>query len=366
MFVFAPGGGGEQPSRPPEFDAGQLFGRARNIFGGAGGRLGGGNLGIIIAAVIALIIVIWAATGVYTISPGENASLRLFGAVQGNPITEEGLQWWWPSPVGQRDVVLVTETRRMELGFRSNEAADVTPFLEEALMISGDLNIVDVQMVVQYRISNLNFFLFNVDDPGEANRGIAEGRPDGRTLKDGAEAALRLVVGQRSIDDVLVRNREQVETDTRTRLQAIMNEYQTGIEVISVQLQDVKAPEEVRDAFDDVLRARQEFETRINQAQAYAEDIIPRARGDAQRIIEAADAFKQARVETAEGEAQQFEAVLDEYESSPDVTRQRLYLESLERVLPNVSKIIVDPEADPVLILGQDGGVIPAPIGPNP
>jgi len=128
----------------------------------------------------------------------------------------------------------------------------------------------------------------------------------------------------------------------------------------------VKAPEEVRDAFDDVLRARQEFETRINQAQAYAEDIIPRARGDAQRIIEAANAFKQARVETAEGEAQQFEAVLDEYESSPDVTRQRLYLESLERVLPNVSKIIVDPEADPVLILGQDGGVIPAPIGPNP
>lgn len=127
MFVFAPGGGGQQPPRPPEFDAGQLLGRARGIFGGAGGRLGGGNLGIIIVAVIALIIVIWAATGVYTISPGENASRRLFGAVQGNPVTEEGLQWWWPSPVGQRDVVLVTETRRMELGFRSNDAATVAP-----------------------------------------------------------------------------------------------------------------------------------------------------------------------------------------------------------------------------------------------
>ena len=330
--MFSPGGGQQQPPRQPEFDMEQLFGRLRGLFGRGGGRFGGANLGIVALAVVALVIVIWAATGVYTISPGENAALRLFGAVQGDPVAEEGLHWWWPAPAGQRDVVLVTETRRMELGFRSNEAAVNTPFLEEALMISGDLNIVDVQMVVQYRIKNLNDFLFNVDDPGEQGRNIPEGRPDGRTLKDGTEAALRLVVGQRSIDDVLVRNREQVETDTRKRLQDIMDDYRAGIEVISVQLQDVKAPEEVRDAFDDVLRARQELETRINQAQAYYEDVIPRARGDAQRIIEAANAFRAARIQTAQGEAQQFEAVLDEYESSPDVTRQRLYLEALEQV----------------------------------
>ena len=364
--MFSPGGGQQQPPRQPEFDFDQILGRVRGLFGGGGGRLGGGNLGIIIVAVIALIIIIWAATGVYTISPGENAALRLFGAVQGDPVAEEGLHWWWPSPVGKKDVVLVTETRRMELGFRSNDAAVNTPFLEEALMISGDLNIVDVQMVVQYRISNLNDFLFNVDDPGEPTRLIPEGQPDGRTLKDGAEAALRLVVGQRSIDDVLVRGRELVETDTRARLQAIMDSYRSGIEVISVQLQDVKAPEEVRDAFDDVLRGRQERETRINQALAYEADVIPRARGDAQRIIEDAEAFRQARIETAEGEAQRFEAVLDEYESSPQVTRQRLYLEALEQFLPNVSKIIVDPESESVLVLGQDGNIIPAPIGPSP
>ena len=364
--MFSPGGGQQQPPRQPEFDMDQIFGRIRGMFGGGAGRLGGGNLGIIIVAVIALIVVIWAATGVYTVSPGENASVRLFGAVQGDPIDEEGLQWWWPAPVGQRDVVLVTQTRRMELGFRSNEAAVNTPFLEEALMISGDLNIVDVQMVVQYRISNLNNFLFNVDDPGEAARQIPEGQPDGRTLKDGAEAALRLVVGQRSIDDVLVRGREQVETDTRERLQAILDSYRSGIEVISVQLQDVKAPEEVRDAFDDVLRGRQERETRINQALAYEADVIPRARGDAQRIIEGAEAFRQARIETSTGEAQRFEAVLNEYQNSPEVTRQRLYLEAMEQVLPGVTKIIVDPETEPVLILGQDGSVIPAPIGPNP
>ena len=364
--MFSPGGG-QQPPRQPEFDLSQLLGRVGAVFGGSGRRLGGGNLGILILAVIALIVVIWAATGVYTISPGENASLRLFGAVQGNPIAEEGLQWWWPSPVGRRDVVLVTETRRMELGFRSSDATAATPFPEEALMISGDLNIVDVQMVVQYRISNLNNFLFNVDDPGEVGRGISEGRPDGRTLKDGAEAALRLVVGQRSIDDVLVRNREEVETETRARLQEIMDSYQAGVEVISVQLQDVKAPEEVRDAFDDVLRARQELETRINQAQAYEADVIPRARGDAERIIQSANAFAQARVQTAQGEADRFDAIRREYDLSQEVTRQRLYLEALEQVLPNVAKIIVDPSANPVLILGQDGGsVTPVPIGPNP
>ncbi len=363
--MFTPGGG-QQPPRQPEFDLEQLFGRIRGMFGGSGGRLGGGNLGILIVAVIALLIIIWAATGVYTVSPGENAALRLFGAVQGAPVSEEGLHWWWPSPVGNKDVVLVTETRRMELGFRSNDAAVNTPFLDEALMISGDLNIVDVQMVVQYRISNLNNFLFKVDDPGEPVRLIPEGRPDGRTLKDGAEAALRLVVGQRSIDDVLVRGREEVETDTRQRLQAILDEYEAGIEVISVQLQDVKAPEEVRDAFDDVLRGRQERETRINQALAYEADVIPRARGDAERIIESAEAFKRARIETANGEAQRFESVRNEYNSSPEVTRQRLYLEALENVFPGVTKIIVDPDTEPVLILGQDGNVIPAPIGPNP
>ena len=363
--MFTPGGG-QQPPRQPEFDLEQLLGRVRGMFGGSGGRLGGGNLGILILAVIALLIIIWAATGVYTVSPGENAALRLFGAVQGAPVSEEGLHWWWPSPVGNKDVVRVTETRRMELGFRSNEAAVNTPFLDEALMISGDLNIVDVQMVVQYRINNLNNFLFKVDDPGEPVRGIPEGQPDGRTLKDGAEAALRLVVGQRSIDDVLVRGRELVETDTRARLQAILDEYEAGIEVISVQLQDVKAPEEVRDAFDDVLRGRQERETRINQALAYEADVIPRARGDAERIIEAAEAFKRARIETSTGEAQRFESVLNEYQSSPEVTRQRLYLEALENVFPGVTKIIVDPDTEPVLILGQDGNVIPAPIGPNP
>ena len=254
----------------------------------------------------------------------------------------------------------------MELGFRSNDAGAGTPFPTEALMISGDLNIVDVQMVVQYNIKSLNEFLFRVDDPGEESRAIEAGRPDGRTLKDAAEAALRLVVGQRSIDDILVRNREEVEARTKERLQEIVDSYSTGINIEAVQLQDVKAPEEVRDAFDDVLRARQERDTRINQARAFEADIIPRAEGDAERIKEGAEAFRQARIARAQGEADQFTSILNEYQESKEVTRQRLYLEAMEQVLPGITKIVVSPDAETVLILGNDGALTPVPFGPTP
>jgi membrane protease subunit HflK len=348
-----------------DFD--QIMARFRDGWSQLNRRLGGGGVGLAFLGLIGIIIVIWLATGIYTISPGENAALRLFGAVQGAPVTQEGLHWWWPGPIGKRNVLLVTGAQRMELGFRGGEGGgSVSPFPEEALMISGDLNIVDVQMVVQYNIKSINDFLFRVSDPGEETRGIPQGQPDGRTLKDAAEAALRLVVGQRSIDDVLVRNREGVEEDTRRRLQEILDGYNTGINIIAVQLQDVKAPEEVRDAFDDVLRARQERDTRINQARAYEEDIIPRAQGDAARIREAAEAFRQARIARAQGEADQFVSVLTEYQNSRQVTRERLYLEAMEQILPGITKVIVSPGAEAVLILGNEGRVTPVPVGPTP
>jgi membrane protease subunit HflK len=323
----------------------------------------------LVAGIIGLIVAIWLATGIYQVGPGEQAALRLFGKVQGNPTTDTGLHWWWPGPVGKKDKVLTSETRRMELGFRSAQGVADSPVGVEALMISGDLNIVDVRMVVQYNISNLTYFLFRVNDPGEQAREIGQGEPDGRTLKDAAEAALRLVVGQRSIDDVLTQQREEVQTATKARLQQIMDSYETGINILNVQLQDVKAPEEVRPAFDDVLQARQERDTKINQARAFENDIIPRARGDAERIVREAEAFKAARVARAEGEAGRFEAVLAEFarsDKSRSVTRQRLYLEAMEDILPRISKIIVSPEADPVLIIGGQEGLTPVPVGPSP
>ena len=359
--MYPPGG-----PRQPEMDFEQVLARLRGGWSSLTGRFGGGGIGLLIFGAIGIIVVIWLATGVYTISPGQNAALRLFGAVQGAPVIQEGLHWWYPGPIGKTDVVLVTETRRMELGFRSGEAGAATPFPTEALMISGDLNIIDVRMVVQYNIKDLNNFLFRVDDPGEETRAVPEGRPDGRTLKDAAEAALRLVVGQRSIDDILVRNREEVEARTRERLQGILDGYNTGIRIASVQLQDVKAPEEVRDAFDDVLRARQERDTLINQARTYEAEIIPEAEGNAARITEGAKAFRQARIARAEGEADRFISVLDEYQDSKEVSRRRLYLEAMEEILPGITKIILSPETESVLVLGGNGNITPVPFGPTP
>jgi len=359
--MYPPGG-----PRQPEMDFDQILARLREGMAKLTARFGGGGIGLLVFGAIGIIAVIWLASGVYTIGPGQSAALRLFGAVQGAPVNQEGLHWWWPGPIGKKDVVLITETRRMELGFRGVESAAAIPFPTEALMISGDLNIVDVQVVVQYTIKNLNDFLFRVDDPGDPDRGIPIGRPDGRTLKDAAEASLRLVIGQRSIDDILVRNREEVETQTRERLQEIVDSYNTGINVETVQLLDVKAPEEVRDAFDDVLRARQERDTKINQARAFEADIIPRAEGDSERIKEGAEAFRQSRIAQAQGEADRFTSVLDEYQNSQEVTRQRLYLEAMEEILPGITKIIVAPDAQTVLILGGDGQLAPVPIGPNP
>jgi membrane protease subunit HflK len=157
-----------------------------------------------------------------------------------------------------------------------------------------------------------------------------------------------------------------VEEETRTRLQEILDSYNTGINIETIQLQDVKAPEEVRDAFDDVLRARQERDTRINQARAFEADIIPRAEGDSARIREGAEAFRQARIARATGEADHFTSILGEYQNSQEVTRRRLYLEAMEQILPGISKVILSPNTETVLILGGDGSITPVPIGPNP
>ncbi len=361
--MYPPGG-----PRQPQIDIDQILGGLRTNAGRIMQRLGGGGVGLAVVGFIGVIVVIWAATGFYQIAPGEEAALRFFGSVQEPPVTKTGLHWWWPGPAGKTDKFEVNQVRRMELGFIGSEGVADASVPVEALMISGDLNIIDVRMVVQYDIQNLSDFLFRVNDPGEATRGIPTGQPDGRTLKDAAEAALRLVVGQRGLGDVLAEQRVEVEIATRERLQDILDEYNTGINVVSVELQDVQAPEEVRDAFFDVLQARQDKETAINQAQAYENQVIPEARGQAQQIIQPAEAFKQARIARAEGEALRFTSILDQYRQSKDVTRRRLYLEAMEDILPNVNKIIVSPEAESVVILGagQDGALVPVPVGPNP
>ena len=310
--MYQPGGG----PRQPELDFEQIINSVRTTVGRITQRFGGGGIGLAVVLVIGLIVVIWAATGIYTISPGEQAALRLFGNADDTPVTDTGLHWWWPSPIGKRDVIRTDLVRRLELGFRSGQGTADTPVPIEAQMISGDLNIIDVQMVVQYDIKNLTDFLFRVDDPGEeagAQRMIQPGRPDGRTLKDATEAALRLVVGQRSIAEVLAEERVDLQITARDKLQEILDSYQTGINIVSVELQRVEAPEDVRAAFNDVLNARQDKVTAVNQAQAFENQVIPEARGRAEQIIQPAEAFKRARIERAQGESDQFLSILRQF-----------------------------------------------------
>ena len=308
---------------------------------------GAGSIGLIFVALI-VIAVVWAGTGFYTVGPDQEAVLRTFGKFTGT--TTGGLHWHYPGPIGKRNVVAVTTTRRMELGFRSGAdgftvAQSVT---SESLMITGDENIVDVQAVVQYRISDLQSFLFEVDDPGDTDRGIPAGRPDGRTLRDIAETALRQAVGSRNIDDVLTTEKEQVQTQVLLKMRQLAADYKTGIDVVQVLLQNVNPPLEVQSAFEDVVRAREDRERLINLARAYEASELPKATGEAAKITEAAEGFKQGRIARAQGEADGFDAILEGYLLSPDITRQRLYLEAVEEILPGVTKFIL-----------SDSGVLP-------
>ena len=358
----------QPPRREPEIDLEQVLNRIRTALSGVGGRFGGGSiLTYLTFGILGLSLIVWISTGVYTVGPGEKAALRTFGKCC--KVTEEnaGLQWHWPAPIGTRNVESIRKVESMELGFSSVGDVSSQVLRQEAQMIAGDLNIVDVPLVIQYRIRDPESFLFNVADPGEqkppGTRNVAPGRPEGRTLKDATEAALRLVVGQRPVDDVLTDKREEVQAATQELLQQILDSYNAGIQILEVRLQEVSPPQEVVDAFQDVNRARQDLETSINQAQAFQRDIIPRARGEAERIVQAAEAFKQERIKKAEGEAGRFLAILREFEKAKDVTRQRLYLEAMEEILPDIAKFVVSPEAEGAIILnaGGQGQIVPIP-----
>jgi membrane protease subunit HflK len=310
--------------------------------------IGGSGLIGIIFLVLIVIAIVWAGTGFYTVGPDQQAVLRFFGREAGT--ASGGLHWYYPSPIGKRNVVAITTTRRLELGFRSGAdgftvAQSVT---NESLMITGDVNIVDVQAVIQYKISDLSDFLFKVDDPGDPDRGIPAGQPDGRTLRDIAESALRQVVGARNIDDVLTTEKEQVQIDVLLKMRELTREYETGIDVLQVLLQNVNPPLEVQSAFEDVVRAREDRERLINLAEAYEASEIPKALGEAAKVTEAAEGFKTGRIARAQGEADGFEAILEGYLLSPEVTRQRLYLEAMEDILPGITKFIL-----------SDSGVLP-------
>ena len=335
-----PGGGGSGEEWERLFRQGrERFSDWSSRFGGGGGgsSVGGGMRATFLFGAILVAILIWLGTGFYTVDPDEQALVRQFGRVTG--VSQQGLHWRPPAPIARHDTVKVTQVRRMEVGFRSEPVVRTDPV--EALMITGDENIVDVEMVVLYRISSIGDYILKVRDPGDVDRAIGD-RPDGRTLKDVSEVALRGVIGRRPIDDVLTAERGVIEQEVKEEMTRLLNIYESGLLIEQVQLQTVKAPEQVQAAFDDVVSAKEDKERLGNEAQAYAADIVPRAQGDAERILNEARAFEAQRINDAQGRASEFLAILAEYSLAEDITRERLYLEAMERILPGVKKFIID------------------------
>ena len=332
------------PQQDPEFNFEQFTKPIREFLGKFGLGKGGGS-SVILLGVVVVGFVLWAASGIYTVQPGEQAAVKMWGKF--SDIKDEGLHWWWPGPVGSRDTVRVDEVRRLELGVRGD-----TAILSESLMITGDPdesgqpgeapNLVDVQLTIQYNIKDIEHFLYRAVDPA------------GATIKDAAETSLRQVVGSRPIDDVLTDKKEEVQEETKLLLQSLLDKYETGIKITEVKLANVFAPEQVRDAFDDVVRAKEDKARIINLADAYKGDILPRARGEAAKKLEDAEAFRQERIALSTGESEKFLAILKEFRKAPEITQQRMYIEAMEQILPQINKIIGDPER---IIISQSGTV---------
>ena len=280
--------------------------------------------------VLALLFVLWLASGIYIVQPAEEGVVQTFGRFSG--ITTSGLNYHLPRPIQRVNIVDVGSVRRFEIGFRSSGSDRGQEELDEALMLTEDENIVQVELLVQYRVTNPADFVFNVQDPADV-------------LRTSAEVSLRSTVGQMTIDDVITEQRARVQEETKERLAALMEQYEIGVLITNVQLQVADPPSEVRDAFQEVVRALADRERLINEAQAYQNDIVPRARGEKQRSIEDASAFKDQSILRATGDADRFLSVLDAYRVAPDVTRERMHIEALEEILQEAKLILVDPEA---------------------
>lgn len=275
------------------------------------------------------LLAIWLVSGFYIINPGEVGVIRRFGKESGKAAA--GLNYRIPWPVDAVNIVNTERIRRIEIGFRSaaGQFQRGQRPISESLMLTGDENIVDAQMIIQYQVRDPSKFLFRL-------------RAAEETLHIAAEVALRSIVGQTTIDDALTVGRTKIQSETQLFLQRLMDEYQSGILVTEVKLQVVDPPEQVKDAFHEVVRAREDRERLINQALGYQEDLIPRARGQAQKILREAEGYKEERVLKARGDAARFLALYEEYQKGKQVTRNRLYLETMGRILPQADKIAVD------------------------
>lgn len=298
--------------------------------GGNGGSRGKGPRqhstgGIVL--LIGILVVAWIASGFYIVNEGHRGVVLRFGEYVAT--TPAGLRWHMPYPIEQVELVNVSQVRTVEIGYRNNIRSKV---LKEALMITDDENIVDIQFAVQYILNDPEKYLFNNRSPDDA-------------VLQAAETAIREVIGKSEMDFVLYEGREQVAADATTLMQRILDRYEIGIAISRVTMQNAQPPEQVQAAFDDAVKAGQDRERQKNEGEAYANDVIPRAVGNAARLIEQSNGYKERVIARALGDASRFEQILVEYSKAPDVTRERLYLDMMQQVFSNSSKIMIDQES---------------------
>ncbi len=326
------GGGGFGGSKPPDLEDVIRRGqdRLKQMFPGGGGF---GGRGLLIG--IAVVLLLWLFSGFYRVNPGEQGVVLRFGQwVNQENLAQPGLHWHLPWPIETAITPQVDEVRQIEVGYvmrggATRNTGNISDLPKESLMLTGDQNIIDIDFSVQWRIFNAGQFLFNIRDPE-------------LTIKLAAESAMREIVGRTDILPLIATEKEAVAQRTRDTLQRILDEYEAGVTITAVNMQNVQPPEPVADAFEEVQRARQDLDTKRNQADAYRNRVIPEARGQARRTIEEAQAYKQRIVAEASGEAARFSSVYDAYSRAPDVTRKRLYLETMQNVLGNSNKVIFD------------------------
>ncbi|MBK6617782.1 MAG: FtsH protease activity modulator HflK [Nitrosomonas sp.] len=323
-------------SGPPDLDdifrtfnqrINEIFGRKGgngNNEGGDSGEGRGKHGGAGIVVIVVLLAVAWVASGFYIVDEGQRGVVLRFG--KHIETTTPGLRWHMPTPIEKVETVNISQVRTVEIGYRNNVRSKV---LKESLMLTDDENIVDIQFAVQYILSSPENFLFNNRD--------AE-----TSVLQVAETAIRQIIGNSKMDFVLYEGREQVAAETTTLMQTILDRYQIGIQINRVTMQNAQPPEQVQAAFDDAVKAGQDRERQVNEGQAYANNVIPRASGAAARLMEEANGYRQRVISTAEGDSSRFEQILVEYSKAPDVTRNRMYLDTVQQILSGTSKVLID------------------------
>jgi modulator of FtsH protease HflK len=328
-----PWGGRERGGNPPP-DLEELLRRSqerlRRLMPGG---FGNGRAFLLLGAVI---LVFWAISGFYRVQPDEQGVELLFGKYV--KTTQPGLNYWFPTPIGEVMRPKVTQTNQLTVGFRGS-GPNIREVPQESHILAGDQNIADIQFVVQWRIREAGEFLFNVRDPEQ-------------TVKIAAESALREVVGRNPLQSVMTNQRDLVAQQSRELLQQIMDGYKSGVTILDLRIQKADPPKEVIDAFNDVQRAKQDEERLRNEALAYRNDIVPRAKGEAARMVQNALAEKEKLVKEAEGQAARFTAFYQTYVANKDITVRRMYLEAMQDVLSRSEKIIIDED-------GKGSGVVP-------